>query len=131
MQIFDTESDYRLFEKLLWDAKELTDMRILAYVLMPNHWHLVLYPKNDGDLGMFMRRLTNAHTRHVHTRTKTVGSGHLYQERYKSFIVDTDNDLLALITYVERNPPERGWSVVARNGNEGARGAASTARRNK
>ncbi|OGZ09740.1 MAG: hypothetical protein A3D65_05440 [Candidatus Lloydbacteria bacterium RIFCSPHIGHO2_02_FULL_50_13] len=104
MQIFDTADDYSLFERLLREAKELTDMRILAYVLMPNHWHLVLYPKKDGDLGVFMHRLTNAHTRHVHTRTKTIGSGHLYQGRYKSFIVDSDNYLLALIKYVERNP---------------------------
>ena len=104
MQIFNTEDDYLLFENLLSEAKELTDMRILAYTLMPNHWHLVLYPRKDGDLGLFMHRLTNAHTRHVHTRTKTIGSGHLYQGRYKSFIVDTDKYLLALIKYVERNP---------------------------
>lgn len=78
-------------------------MRILAYELMPNHFHLVLYPKNDGDLGLFMHRLSNAHTRKVHARTNTNGSGHLYQGRYKSFIVDRENYLLAVIKYVERN----------------------------
>ncbi|MEK7118214.1 MAG: transposase, partial [Patescibacteria group bacterium] len=104
MQIFHEKEDYRLFEDLLNEAKDLTEMRILAYVIMPNHWHLVLYPRKNGDLGTFMHRLTNAHTRHVHTRTKTIGSGHLYQGRYKSFIVDTDNYLLTLIKYVERNP---------------------------
>ncbi len=104
MQIFNEQEDYLLFEKLLTEAKELTDMRILAYVIMPNHWHLVLSPRNDGDLGLFMHRLTNAHTRHVHVKTKTIGSGHLYQGRYKSFIVDSDNYLVALIKYVERNP---------------------------
>ena len=66
MQIFNNNKDYQLFEKFLLDAKELTDMRILAYAIMPNHWHLVLHPKNDGDLGVFMHRLTNAHTRQVH-----------------------------------------------------------------
>lgn len=104
MQIFDTKDDYLLFEELLREAKALTDMRILAYTVMPNHWHLVLHPHNDGDLGLFMHRLTNAHTRQVHVRTKTIGSGHLYQGRYKSFIVDTDTYLLTLIKYVERNP---------------------------
>ncbi len=104
LQIFDTKSDYLLFEELLREAKALTDIRILAYVVMPNHWHLILHPKNDGDLGLFMHRLTNAHTRQVHVRTKTIGSGHLYQGRYKSFIVDTDTYLLTLIKYVERNP---------------------------
>ena len=79
-------------------------MRVLAYVLMPNHWHLLLYPKKDGDLGTFMHRLTNAHTRQVHVRTRTIGSGHLYQGRYKSFLVDTDSYFHALLKYIERNP---------------------------
>jgi putative transposase len=104
LQIFNTAAGYRLFEKLLLDTKELTDMRILAYCVMPNHWHLVLYPKEDGDLQYFMHRLTNAHTRQVHVQTKTIGAGHLYQGRYKSFLVEDDSHLLSLIKYVERNP---------------------------
>jgi putative transposase len=104
LQIFSNDEDYRLFEKILLDAKELTGMRILAYVVMPNHWHLILHPEHDGDLGLFMHRLTNTHTRQVHVRTGTIGSGHLYQGRYKSFLVDTDTYLTTLIKYVERNP---------------------------
>lgn len=102
-QIFNTDEDYQLFEQLLLETKELLGMRILAYELMPNHWHLVLHPKNDGDLGTFMHRLSNAHTRKVHARTNTNGSGHLYQGRYKSFLVDSENYLLAVIKYIERN----------------------------
>ena len=104
LQIFDSPKDYQLFEQLLLDAQYLTDMRILAYVIMPNHFHLVLWPQEDGDLGRFMHRLTNTHTRKVHAENGTQGTGHLYQGRYKSFIVDTDTYLLTLIKYVERNP---------------------------
>lgn len=103
MQIFNKPEDYHLFEELMEEAKELTGMRILAYQIMPNHWHLVLSPRNDGDLGLFMHHLTNKHTRQVHTTTGTIGSGHLYQGRYKSFLVDSDNYLLSVIKYVERN----------------------------
>ncbi len=103
-KIFNTEKDYRIIETLLLETKELVDMRILAYVIMPNHWHLVLYPKQDGDLGTFMHRLSNSHTRKVHALTNTNGTGHLYQGRYKSFLVETDSYLLSLIKYVERNP---------------------------
>lgn len=103
LQMFDTDADYQLFEQLLLETKEITDMRILAYEIMPNHWHLVLHPKNDGDLGLFMHKLSNSHTRKVHARTNTNGSGHLYQGRYKSFLVDSNNYLLAVIKYVERN----------------------------
>ncbi|MBI5420776.1 MAG: transposase [Parcubacteria group bacterium] len=102
--IFDEPEDYALFEQLLLETKDVVDMRIFAYVVMPNHWHLVLRPQNDGDLGMFMHRVSNAHTRKVHAKTRTNGSGHLYQGRYKSFLVDTDTYLLTLIKYVERNP---------------------------
>lgn len=104
LQIFNNASDYQLFTNLLHEAREITDMRILAYTIMPNHWHLVLYPRSDGDLGTFMHRLTNAHTRQVHSITKTIGYGPLYQGRYKSFLVDTDEYFLTLLKYVERNP---------------------------
>jgi putative transposase len=104
MQIFNKKEDYQLFEELLTEAKELTDMRIIAYTIMPNHWHLVLQPRKDGDLGLFMHWLSTAHTRRVHVETKTIGSGHLYQGRYKSFFVENDSYLLTLIKYVERNP---------------------------
>ncbi|OGI87469.1 hypothetical protein A3A91_02195 [Candidatus Nomurabacteria bacterium RIFCSPLOWO2_01_FULL_36_16] len=103
LQIFNSNEDYKLFEQLLFKTKEIFDMRILAYELMPNHFHLVLYPKNDGDLSLFMHRLSNAHTRKVHALTNTNGSGHLYQGRYKSFLVDSDNYIPAVIKYVERN----------------------------
>jgi len=104
LKIFESEKDYLLFEEALADAKEETGMRILAYAIMPNHWHLVLYPRNAGDLGTFMHRLTNTHTRRVHVRTRTIGHGSLYQGRYKSFIVQNDSHFLTLLKYVERNP---------------------------
>jgi len=101
--IFHNDDDYLLFESLLWEAKELIDMDIIAYCLMPNHWHLVLAPKKDGDILVFMHWLTLTHTRRYHAIHKTTGYGHIYQGRYKSFIVQKDKYLLQLIRYVERN----------------------------
>ena len=79
-------------------------MRLLAYVVMPNHWHLLLYPKKDGDIAHFMQWLTLTHTQQYHARTKTIGYGHLYQGRYKSFLVSEDSYLQAVLKYIERNP---------------------------
>lgn len=104
LRIFDTSADYELFIYLLQEAKEMTDMRILAYTVMPNHWHLLLHPENDGDMGLFMHWLTNAHTRRVHSLTETIGTGPLYQGRYKSFLAKTDEHLLTVLKYIERNP---------------------------
>lgn len=104
VKIFHNDSDYQHFESLLLEAKELTNMRILAYCIMPNHWHLILHPRNDSDLSEFMRWLTTTHVRQVRTKTNSIGHGHLYQGAYKSFIVETEKYLLQLIRYIEQNP---------------------------
>ena len=77
VQIFDNDKDYKLFEDILEQGKEKFDMRILSYIIMPNHWHLILYPKNNGDLSKFMGWITNTHTRRWHTVKKTTGQGYL------------------------------------------------------
>ncbi len=58
VQIFHTDKDYQHLESLMREAKDLTGMRILAYCIMPNHFHFVLYTRTDHDLGAFMGRLT-------------------------------------------------------------------------
>lgn len=57
-QIFDSAEDYRKLETVLEEVVEKYTMRLLAYCLMPNHWHLVLHPHNDGDLKKFKNWLS-------------------------------------------------------------------------
>jgi putative transposase len=102
-RIFHKAKDYEAFENMLLEGKEKYPMRILAYCLMPNHWHFVLYPKQGADLSVFMRWLTGTHTQRWHTHYKSIGYGHLYQGRYKSFPVQKDEHFLQLVRYVERN----------------------------
>ncbi len=102
-QIFDVAQDYIDFEMILEQAVEDYDMRLLAYCLMPNHWHLVVCPRQNGDMSKFMSQLTNTHTRRWHTKKNMIGQGHLYQGRYKSFMCETGKYFLTLVRYVERN----------------------------
>jgi putative transposase len=102
-RIFFKEQDYSAFERVMVETLEKKRMRILSYLIMPNHWHLVLWPERDGDLAAFMQRLTVAHVRRWHLHRKSVGCGHLYQGTYKSFPVESDEHLLTLLRYVERN----------------------------
>ena len=104
VQIFHTDEDYQHFESLLLEGVALAGMRILAYCIMPNHWHLVLHPHNDGDMSEFMRWVTTTHVRQRRTKTKSVGDGHLYQGTYKSFPIETDHHLHTVIRYAEQNP---------------------------
>ena len=101
--MFHKPEDYAAFENVLREARERSDMRVLSYCLMPNHWHLVLWPREDGDLSRFMGWLTLTHTQRWHAHYRTTGTGHLYQGRFKSFPVQEDDHFLTVCRYVERN----------------------------
>ena len=111
--LFEDEADYRRFALLIAEERAGTGMRLLAWCLMPNHWHLVLWPRADGELGRFVRRLTQRHTQHWHGRHGTRGQGHLYQGRYKAFLVQDDAHLVTVCRYVERNPLRAGLVASA------------------
>ena len=102
--IFNNPDEYVHFEILLKRAVEKFNMRLLAYALMPNHWHLLVYPRGDGDVSLFMQWLTLTHTQQYHVWKQTTGHGHIYQGRYKSFLVEKDAYLHTVIKYIERNP---------------------------
>lgn len=113
VQIFDNDKDYRIFEGILEKAVKKFDMRLLAYCIMPNHWHLALYPKHDGDLARFTGWLTNTHTRKWHVEKDTIGQGHLYQGRYRSFLCQNDDHFISLVRYIERNAKRAGLAQRA------------------
>ena len=103
MRIFRKPGDYDAFVKLLLQARErAAPVDILGFCLMPNHWHLVLCPPSEKDLATFMRWLGTAHVRRHHAHYQSP-PGHLYQGRYKSFPVQTDEHFLTLMRYVEAN----------------------------
>jgi len=72
--------------------------------MMSNHWHMVLWPEQDGELTGFLRWLTLTHAQRWKHAHDAVGHGHLYQGRFKSFPIQNDGHLLTVLRYVERNP---------------------------
>lgn len=103
LTIFNKDKDYEAFEKIVGEAKERFSMRILAYCIMPNHWHFILNPRKDGDLNLFMQWLTLTHTQRWHAHYHSVGYGHLYQGRFKSFLIQNEQYLFTVCKYVESN----------------------------
>ena len=101
--IFEDDGDYEAFERVLGEAVERTETRLLAYCLMPNHWHLLVWPRQDGELSRFVGWLTLTHTQRWHAHRRSAGCGHVYQGRFKSFPVQEDEHFLAVARYVERN----------------------------
>jgi len=108
LRIFKKQADFAAFEHILAEGLERFDMRLCGYCIMGNHWHLVLWPRNDGDLSSFMKWITVTHSHRWHVAHDTVGIGHLYQGRYKSFPVQTNAYYLTLMRYVECNPLRAG-----------------------
>ena len=103
MRLFLKDADFEAFERTIERTLESCPMRICAYCLMSNHWHFVFWPERDGDLGRFMQKLTITHVRNWQENRQRVGYGHLYQGRYKSFPVETDEHFYQVTRYVERN----------------------------
>jgi putative transposase len=104
MQLFEKPADYQAFEQVLRETLDESPMRICTYSVMPNHWHLLLWPEREGQLAAFMQRLTITHVRRWQQRRGYAGLGHVYQGRYKSFPVESDDHFWVVARYVERNP---------------------------
>ena len=85
LPLFDKPTDYATFEKILAEAQDSTGIRIAAYCLMLNHWHLLLWPRRDDELSEVLRWITVTHTQRWHVHHKTAGTGPVYQGRFKSF----------------------------------------------
>lgn len=101
-RVFHDDSAYTGFLDFMSRASEAVPMRVVGYCLMPNHFHLVLWPIDDGDMSRWMHRLMTAHARFHHRRFSS--DGRIWQDRFKSFPIEQDRHLLSVLRYVERNP---------------------------
>jgi len=101
--LFDKGQDFAAFERVVEETLRTSRMRICAYAILSNHWHMVLWPESDGDLPAFMHQMTNMHVKRWKEHRHEIGYGHLYQGRYKSFPVETEAYFYQVVRYVERN----------------------------
>jgi putative transposase len=113
IEVFHKDDDYRAFVELIGLACQRISMRVLACCVMPNHFHLALWPRSDRDLGRWMQWLLTAHVRRYHRHYRS--SGHVWQGRFKAFPIEQDDHLLTVLRYVERNPLRAGLVEQAEN----------------
>jgi putative transposase len=104
LRLFKKHEDYLAFERVLLEAHRRHPLKLLEWVLMPNHWHFVVWPEQDGQVTSFFRWLTHTHSMRAITHRRVLGMGPLYQGRFKSLPVQEDEHLLTLLRYVQRNP---------------------------
>jgi len=103
--IFADTYDYIAFIDLLIDTCEQWNLRVAAYCLMPNHYHLLVQTP-DANISRCMRHIDGVYTQRFNRRHECDGS--LFRGRYKSILIEADSYLLTLVRYIHRNPLKAG-----------------------
>jgi len=101
--LFGKDADFEAFQRVMIEAHQRHPIRILSYCVLSNHWHFAVWPDADGQVTAFFRWLAHTHAMRWRVAHRTVGYGHLYQGRFKSFPVQSDEHLLTVLRYIERN----------------------------
>jgi putative transposase len=102
--LFNSPEEYTAFEEILAHGRERRPMRIVAYCLMLNHWHLLLWPEQEGDLSRFLHWVTGTHASRFRRETRTLGHGAVYQSRFRAVGVQDLLHFMRVCRYIERNP---------------------------
>ncbi len=100
-RIYISRYDYKKFLEYIMQAKEKYKFHLYAYVLMSNHYHLLL-ETTQPNLSKIMHYVNGAYTTYYNIKRKK--SGHLFQGRYKSIVIDTDSYFKELSRYIHLNP---------------------------
>jgi len=103
--IFADEQDYIMFTDLLKETSENWNIRVAAYCLMPNHYHILIQTP-DANISRGMRHLNGVYTQRYNCRHQC--DGQLFRGRYKSILIDRDSYLLQVVRYIHRNPLRAG-----------------------
>ena len=104
-KIFLNKADYSAFLELLVESAEMWNVRIAAYCMVPNHYHILLQTP-DANLSRFMRHVDGVYTQRFNRSHHY--DGQLFRGRYKSILLDADSYLLQLVRYIHRNPLQAG-----------------------
>lgn len=111
--VFHKQSDYFSFTEMMRQACARLPMRLVSWCLMPNHFHLVLWPYENGDLSRWMQWLMTCHVRRYHRHYDS--SGHIWQGRFKAFPIQEDGHYLTVLRYIEGNPLRANLVQLAEN----------------
>lgn len=125
LTLFEAPDDYDLFLQVLLDAESVCPIRLLEYCVMPNHWHLLVWPERDDELSRYMRWITGVHGQRWRRALGQPGKGAVYQGRYRWVAVQDGNHYDVARRYIQQNPVRAGlveepdqwaWSSASRAG---------------
>lgn len=111
--IFAAAADYQVLLDLLDENARRFGVAIHAYVLMGNHFHLLVTPQTADGLPQMMQAVGRRYVRYFNDRQQR--SGTLWEGRYKSTVIQAENYLLACMAYIDLNPVRAGLVAQARD----------------
>jgi putative transposase len=113
--LFHSAPDFAAFAQVMVEAAARVPMRLLAFAIMSNHWHLVLWPLDDAGLSKYTGWLSLTHACRWQRVHETRGIGHVYQGRFKAIPIQTNRHLMTVCRYVERNAARAALVTRARD----------------
>lgn len=106
-EIFRKKSDYRRFTAKIKFYSDKNSVKVIAYCIMPNHFHLLLYTKKEAEnISQFMKNIQQSYAMYYNYKYKH--SGHVFQGSYKNKVVDKPLSLHRVINYILQNPVRKG-----------------------
>ena len=102
MDIFYSDHDRKSYLQLIADGISRAGVSVWAWCLMTNHVHFLMVPESEKSLALSLKEATRRHARNINEREGA--RGHLFQERFYSYPVQTDKHLTAVARYIEQNP---------------------------
>jgi putative transposase len=120
--IFSDAADYTTFRRTLVEGLERIPLGVLAFCLMPNHWHVVLRSGDIASMSRLMHWVTTTHAGRWHRSRDSRGLGPVYKGRFLAVALEDADDVMRVCRYVERNPLKAGlvdkaeawhWSSLA------------------
>ncbi|MBI1803555.1 MAG: transposase [Ignavibacteriae bacterium] len=104
--IFKEDTNYRFLLRLIKTHVKSFGVSVIAYCLMPNHYHFLLRQEGDRSLNKFMQRVFNSYTKAFNKKYHR--SGTLFEERFRAKLIKNHADLIHLCRYIHRNPLDAG-----------------------
>jgi putative transposase len=108
-EIYFDDQDYSHFLESTIQSKRQYNITVYAYCLMPNHYHFIVQAEVSSHIGQWIQLIMNKYNAYFRKKYKSIG--HIWQNRFKNFIIQNEDHLTVVMRYVERNPVEAGLTM--------------------
>ena len=108
--VFSNPEMVNLFKEILKNVKKYHPYKMLAYVILPDHFHILIIPSDQSDFSKIMHSMKLNFTKTYKDRTNFIGSLNFWQKRFWDHVIRDETDLENHIHYIHHNPVKHGYA---------------------